>query len=118
MNQDQLISIVDRTGVPYDKPVTLQDEYHFVRFLYRATNRSLNLGYRAPDGPFIADFVFKGKTRVENEAHLNAFTRLFGGTIGNRETSFARLQPAFSKEAWLIQVIQGYWAMGQPEVTV
>lgn len=115
MNQDQIISIVERAGVPYDKPVTQQVEYHFVRFFHHATNRSLNLGYRSPEGPFIADFVFKGKTHEENEKDLNAFLRLFGGAKGNRETPFARLQPDFSKDTWLIRVIQAYWAMGQPE---
>lgn len=115
MNQDQIISIVDRAGVPYDKPVTLQHAYHFVRFFHYASKRSLNLGFRSPDGPFIADFVFKSKTHDENEAELDAFLRLFGGVKGNRETPFARLEPSFSNEAWLIRVIQGYWAMGTPE---
>ena len=115
MDQDRIIAIVDRAGVPYDKPVTPQVEYHFVRFFHQATNRSLNLGFRSPDGPFIADFVFKGKTHEKNEADLDAFLRLFGGAKGKRETPFARLQPIFSKEIWLIRVIQAYWAMGQPE---
>jgi hypothetical protein len=114
MDQERIISIVGRAGVPYDEPVTRQVEYHFVRFFYHATDRSLNLGYSSPNGPFVADFVFKGKTRDENEANLKAFLRLFGGAVGNRETPFARLQPAFSAEAWLIRTIQGYWAMGQP----
>lgn len=114
MDQDQIISIVDRAGVPYNKPATCQAEYHFVRFFHHATNRSLNLGYHSPEGPFIADFVFKGKTREENEADLDAFLRLFGGAVGNRETPFARIRPGFSNEEWMIRVIQGYWAMGQP----
>jgi hypothetical protein len=116
MDQDQIISIVNRAGVPYDKPVTCQAApRYFVRFFHDATKRSLNLGYSSHQGTFIADFVFKGKTRTENEADCEAFLRLFGGATGNRDTRFASIQPGFSNEAWLIRVIQGYWAIGQPE---
>jgi hypothetical protein len=114
MDQERIISIVDRSGVPYDRPVTRQAGFHQVRFFYHSTGRSLNLGYRSPAGPFVADFVFKGKSWEESGADLDAFLRLFGGIRGNRETPFARLEPAFAEEKWLVRVIQGYWAMGHP----
>jgi hypothetical protein len=115
MDQQYIISIVDRAGVPYDPNPTLQNEYHFVRFFHRATARSLNLGYWATKDVFVADFVFKSKeTLPENQADLASFLRLFGGEIGGRPTPFARLQPTFSQEAWLIDVIRAYWAMGKP----
>jgi hypothetical protein len=113
MDQEQIISIVKRAGVPFDPEVTRQAEFHFVRFFHHATQRSLNLGYYSPDGPFVADFVFKNSTREQNQADLKAFMRLFGGEVGKRETPFARLKPSFSDEVWLIRVIQAYWAMGE-----
>jgi hypothetical protein len=115
MDQQHIISIVQRAGVPYDGEPTLQNEFHLVRFFHHATNRSLNLGYRSTKNIFVADFVFKGREKIEqNQADLAAFLRLFGGEVGNRPTPFARLEPAFSQEAWLIDVIRAYWAMGTP----
>lgn len=118
MDQESIISIVDRSGVPYDKPVTRQSEYQFVRFFYLPTARSLNFGFRSPGGPFVTDFVFKGKSRDMNIADLEAFIHLFGGVAGNRATPFARLEPDFADTEWLIGVIQGYWAMGKPLIRV
>ena len=111
MNNEDLISIVKSANVAFDLG-TRQGQYNQVRFFHEQTNRSLNLGYRGPYGPFVADFVFKGESKEINDAKCKAFLLLFGGQRGNRSTAFARLQPRFSESAWLVQVIQGYWAMG------
>jgi hypothetical protein len=115
MDQQRIIEIVDRAGVPYDADLTFQKQYYAVRFFYNATGRSLNLGYRLTKPVFVADFVFKVRdSRDENRADLTSFLRLFGGGVGNRSTSFARLEPPYSDEQWLIDVIRAYWAMGKP----
>jgi hypothetical protein len=112
MDQDHIVSIVKRAGVPFDPEVTRQAEFHFVRFFHHATQRSLNLGYHSPSNRFVADFVFKRDTLQQNQADLKAFIHLFGGEVGKRRTPFARLKPSFSDEVWLIRVIQAYWAIG------
>jgi len=112
--QDSIVAIVDQAGVPYDGKPTRQNSYGFVRFIHHATDRSLNLGFQEREGRFVADFVFKRKVPNEGEAKLDAFLRLFGGEVGRRETPFARLKPRFDEEAWLIDVIRAYWAMGRP----
>jgi hypothetical protein len=111
MNDEEIISIVKSANIAYELG-TRQDQYSQVRFFHEKTNRSLNLGYRGTDGPFVADFVFKGDAKEINDAKCNAFLLLFGGERGKRNTAFARLEPRFSESAWLVQVIQGYWAMG------
>ena len=113
MTSDELIAIVDAAGVQYVLG-TQQDQYNQVRFFFDQTNRSFNLGYRSQQGPFVADFVFKGESKEVNDAKCEAFLRLFGGERGNRSTAFARLQPHFSETEWLVRVIQGYWAISQP----
>lgn len=115
MDQQYIISIVQRAGVSYESEPTFQESLHFVRFVHRATRRSLNLGYRSSKDVFVADFVFMGReTFAEDQADLGGFLRLFGGEVGNRRTPFARLEPTFLQEAWLIDVIRAYWAMGTP----
>ena len=47
MDQNYIISIVERSGVPFAPEPTIQKEFHFVRFFHQATDRSLNLGYRS-----------------------------------------------------------------------
>jgi hypothetical protein len=115
MDQNYIIGIVNRAGVPFEPEPTIQKEFHFVRFFHRLTDRSLNLGYRSTKTVFVADFVFKARTSYdENREDLNCFLRMFGGETGQRPTPFARLEPAFLQEAWLIDVIRAYWAMGTP----
>ena len=115
MDQQHIISIMQRSGVPYDPKPTIQKSLSLVRFFHRATDRSLNLGYRSTQGVFVADFVFKFReTLDQNQADLASFLRLFGGEVGKRPTPFARLQPPLSQEEWLIDVIRAYWAMGNP----
>lgn len=115
MDQNYIISIVERSGVPFEPEPTIQKEFHFVRFFHQATDRSLNLGYRSTKAVFVADFVFKAKDSLdENRGDLDCFLRMFGGDIGQRPTPFARLEPDFSQEAWLTDVIRAYWAMGTP----
>jgi hypothetical protein len=111
MDQDRLIAIVQRAGIRYQKPVTLQTSYSFVRFTLGAARRSLNLGFNATDGHFVADFVFKGKSKEENQADMNTFMAIFGGTVGERPTAFARLLPSLAEEAKLIEAIKAYWVM-------
>lgn len=113
MTQGKLIDIVNTAGVPYDRPVTRQQQYHMVRFFQRRTRRSLNLGYRHDAQRFIADFVFKGKSRAENEADRNVFLAQFGGEPGKRRTAFARLELGYSEVERLATVIRAYWALGE-----
>ena len=112
MNQVEVIALVNSTGVAH-KVGTLQQQHNQVRFFHATTDRSLNLGFHPNDAEFVADFVFKGKSTESNLSDCEAFIRLFGGTRPNRPTAFARLQPKYTEEAWLVQVIQGYWAMGR-----
>lgn len=115
MDRQYLMTVVPRAGVPYDSEPRIQSGLHQVRFFHQATDRSLNLGYRSTKDVFVADFVFKSRdTLAQNQADLTAFLRLFGGQVGKRQTPFARLEPAFAQEAWLIDVIRAYWAMGVP----
>lgn len=115
MDQQYIISIVQRAGVSYESDPTVQESLHFVRFVHGATARSLNLGYRSSKDVFVADFVFMARdASAENQVDLGCFLRLFGGKVGKRPTLFARLEPSFSQEAWLIDVIRAYWAMGTP----
>lgn len=119
MDQQHIISMIQQAGVPYELEPTIQEDLHFVRFFHQATDRSLNLGYRLRRDVFVADFVFKAKeTSARNQADLDSFLRLFGGAVGNRPTSYARLEPTFLQEAWLIDVIRAYWAMGTPMISV
>lgn len=113
MTSEELIAIFKAANVPHEIG-THQDQYNQVRFFHNTTSRSLNLGYRGRQGPFVADFVFKGESTEVNEAKCQAFLRLFGGERGRRSTAFARLEPRFSETDWLVRVIQGYWAIGQP----
>ena len=117
MTDEKLVAIVRSASVPFDLG-TRQEQYNQVRFLHDRTSRSLNLGYRSPNGPFVADFVFKGQSKETNGAKCTAFLGLFGGTRGMRSTAFARLEPTFADTEWLVRVIQGYWAMGHPNGTI
>jgi hypothetical protein len=111
VNDEEIISIVASANIDFELG-TRQDQYNQRRFFNNKTYRSLNLGYRGTDGPFVADFVFKGKAKEINDAQCDAFLVLFGGTRGKRRTAFARLEISFFESAWLVQVIQCYWAMG------
>ena len=112
MNQDEVIALVNSTGVAHELG-TRQQQHNQARFFHAATDRSLNLGFHPNDAEFVADFVFKGKSMENNLRDCEAFIRLFGGTRPDRPTAFARLQPKYTEGAWLVQVIQGYWAMGR-----
>lgn len=96
MTPEEVIAVVKAANVPYELG-TKQDQYNQVRFFYNQTNRSFNLGYRGPQGPFVADFVFKGESKDVNDWKCEAFLRLFGGERGNRSTAFVRLEPSFSE---------------------
>lgn len=116
MDQQYLITVLERAGVVFNPDPTIQKgPPHYVRFFHRETDRSLNLGYRLRRAVFVADFVFKAKASLaENRADLDCFRQMFGGSVGGRSTPYARLEPTFEQEAWLIDVIRAYWAIGTP----
>jgi hypothetical protein len=114
MDQDNIVSLVNRAGVLYEGEPKRQVQFHQVRFVHSATHRSLNLGYQLREGCYVADFVFMRRSGQDGNANLDAFLRLFGGSVGDKATPFARLKPAFAQEAWLVDVIRAYWAMGNP----
>src|SRR5450631_3749652 len=100
MTQDEIIQFVRDMGVEAE-PGTRQNQYHQVRFMNTARRMSLNLGFSEKSRSFVADFVFLGADREENERRCSAFILLFGGSRGNRSTEFARLEPGYEQTDWL-----------------
>jgi hypothetical protein len=110
MNQDQIVSLVERAGVAA-QPGTRQQQWHQVRFTGLVSGHSLNLGYSLPKDAFIADFVFKTGTRDINLENCQAFCRRFGGEIRSKATVFARLEIPFHDEVRLLNIIKDYWTL-------
>lgn len=108
MDQDQIVEIVNRSGIQY-KPGKRQEQWNQVRFFGIDTNHSLNLGYQG--GDFVADFVFKGDDRNANTECCKLFIEKFQGELHKDKTVFARISLPYFREAQLIQIIQEYWAM-------
>lgn len=110
MNQDQIISMVEKSGVQAQAG-TRQQQWHQVRFNGVGTDHSLNLGYSLPKEVLIADFVFKSSTREFNLQLGENFCEQHGGELRTEKTIFARLEIPFKEESRLIHVIQAYWAI-------
>ena len=108
MDQDQLVAIVERSGIAY-QPGTRQKQLNQVRFFGPESRHSLNLGYTA--GAFVADFVFKADDRKTNVSRCQAFLEPFAGELRQDRTIFARITVPFGKEDQLIQMIQNYWGL-------
>lgn len=110
MNQDQIVALVERSGIPA-QPGTRQQQWHQVRFTGLVSSHSLNLGYSLPKEVFIADFVFKSGTRDINLENCLAFCRRFGGELRSKSTVFARVEIPLHDEARLIRIIKEYWTL-------
>jgi hypothetical protein len=108
MDQDQIVAIVNSSGVPYT-PGTRQKQKNQVRFFGLDTTHSLNLGYEG--GDFVADFVFKHEDRDVNIRRSKAFIEAWTGELRKDKTVFVRITMPCFREAQLVQTIQAYWAL-------
>ena len=108
MDQDQIVAIVDATGIVY-RPGTRQKQWNQVRFFGIGTKHSLNLGYQG--SKFVADFVFKAGERDANLASCQSFVDQFGGEVHKDKTVFCRVELPYSREAKLTEAIHAYWAL-------
>jgi len=108
MDQDQIIAIVNASGVTY-RLGARQKQWNQVRFFGRGTNHSLNLGYQS--GDFVADFVFKGADRTASLELCMAFMTRFGGEVRKDKTVFCRMELPYFRQEELMAAIRSYWAL-------